>query len=112
MLWCALLPFQRTGLRWLWGLHCRGHGGILADEMGLGKTVQACALIASLLYVHVFPVSGATFTCDTSNLSQIQRARRSLASRLPRDACVAVGPGNGQVGAAGQTSCYRLFIQR
>jgi hypothetical protein len=51
LLWCALLPFQRTGLRWLWGLHCRGHGGILADEMGLGKTVQACAFMAALLCV-------------------------------------------------------------
>jgi hypothetical protein len=50
LLWCALFPFQRTGLRWFWGLHCRSHGGILADDMGLGKTVQACAFLASLVY--------------------------------------------------------------
>jgi hypothetical protein len=59
LLWCSLLPFQRTGLRWLWGLHCRGHGGILADEMGLGKTVQACALIASLMYNLASPPMAA-----------------------------------------------------
>ena len=36
----ALLPYQITGVQWLWALHRRGVGGVLGDEMGLGKTVQ------------------------------------------------------------------------
>jgi superfamily II DNA or RNA helicase len=43
-----LLPFQRDGVAWLWGLHRAGLGGILGDEMGLGKTVQAVALLGTL----------------------------------------------------------------
>lgn len=35
-----LFPYQRTGVRWLWELHCQECGGIIGDEMGLGKTVQ------------------------------------------------------------------------
>jgi hypothetical protein len=30
-----LFPYQRTGLQWMWELHCQGIGGILGDEMGL-----------------------------------------------------------------------------
>ncbi|KAG2537572.1 hypothetical protein PVAP13_9NG309000 [Panicum virgatum] len=43
-----LYPHQREGLRWLWGLHCRGTGGILGDDMGLGKTMQVSAFLAGL----------------------------------------------------------------
>ena len=32
----------RTGLTWLWELHCQRAGGIIGDEMGLGKTIQVC----------------------------------------------------------------------
>jgi len=46
--WGRLLPYQRTGVRWLWELHAARAGGILADEMGLGKTVQVAALLAGL----------------------------------------------------------------
>mmetsp|Transcript_9232 Transcript_9232/g.19032 ORF Transcript_9232/g.19032 Transcript_9232/m.19032 type:complete len:169 (+) Transcript_9232:3-509(+) len=33
-----LFPYQRTGVRWMWELHCQGTGGVVGDEMGLGKT--------------------------------------------------------------------------
>jgi len=47
-----LYPHQREGLRWLWGLHCRGTGGILGDDMGLGKTLQVRH--AHLPFFHLY----------------------------------------------------------
>eukprot|EP01116_Phalansterium_solitarium_P008006 TRINITY_DN2117_c0_g1_i4.p1 TRINITY_DN2117_c0_g1~~TRINITY_DN2117_c0_g1_i4.p1 ORF type:complete len:1139 (-),score=414.46 TRINITY_DN2117_c0_g1_i4:186-3602(-) len=44
----ALFGYQRTGVRWLWELHCQQAGGIIGDEMGLGKTIQTIAFIAGL----------------------------------------------------------------
>jgi len=46
--WRSLYKYQRAGLRWLWGLRCKGQGGILGDEMGLGKTVQVACLLQGL----------------------------------------------------------------
>eukprot|EP01083_Nonionella_stella_P125107 378268_1 len=43
-----LFKFQRTGVKWMWELHCQNVGGIIADEMGLGKTVQVVAFLAGL----------------------------------------------------------------
>ena len=43
-----LFPYQRTGVKWMWELHCQEAGGIVGDEMGLGKTVQIVAFIAGL----------------------------------------------------------------
>ena len=40
--------YQKTGVRWLWELHCQQAGGILGDEMGLGKTIQVIAFLAGL----------------------------------------------------------------
>jgi DNA excision repair protein ERCC-6 len=40
--------YQKTGVRWLWELHCQKTGGILGDEMGLGKTIQVIAFLAGL----------------------------------------------------------------
>lgn len=34
----ALLPYQVTGVQWLWALHRRGLGGVLGDEMVRGST--------------------------------------------------------------------------
>jgi SNF2 family DNA or RNA helicase len=45
-LYNRLLPYQRTGVRWLCQLHKQGKGGILGDEMGLGKTCQTCGFIS------------------------------------------------------------------
>ncbi|KAF9609750.1 hypothetical protein IFM89_018198 [Coptis chinensis] len=45
-----LYPHQRSGLRWLWSLHCKGTGGILGDDMGLGKTMQICSFLAGLFH--------------------------------------------------------------
>jgi hypothetical protein len=44
----ALLPYQTTGVLWLYELYRRRVGGILGDEMGLGKTVQVAALFGAL----------------------------------------------------------------
>eukprot|EP00956_Cyclotella_meneghiniana_P009605 scaffold13251_cov78-Cyclotella_meneghiniana.AAC.1 len=43
-----LFPYQRTGVRWLWELHCQGAGGVVGDEMGLGKTVQVSAFVGAM----------------------------------------------------------------
>jgi DNA excision repair protein ERCC-6 len=43
-----LYPYQRTGVKWMWELHCQEAGGIIGDEMGLGKTIQIVAYLAGL----------------------------------------------------------------
>ena len=46
--WSRLYGYQRTGVHWLWELHCQQAGGIVGDEMGLGKTIQMIAFLAAL----------------------------------------------------------------
>ena len=46
----ALFDYQRTGVQWLWELHCQRTGGIIGDEMGLGKTVQIASFLGALHY--------------------------------------------------------------
>eukprot|EP00026_Physarum_polycephalum_P000777 Phypoly_transcript_00778.p1 GENE.Phypoly_transcript_00778~~Phypoly_transcript_00778.p1 ORF type:complete len:1043 (+),score=239.81 Phypoly_transcript_00778:241-3129(+) len=43
-----LFEYQKTGVRWMWELHCQNAGGIIGDEMGLGKTVQTICFLGSL----------------------------------------------------------------
>ncbi|KAL7542684.1 hypothetical protein ACHAXR_011990 [Thalassiosira sp. AJA248-18] len=43
-----LFPYQRTGVRWMWELHCQGAGGVVGDEMGLGKTVQVSSYLGAM----------------------------------------------------------------
>ncbi|GAB5359498.1 hypothetical protein AAMO2058_000549000 [Amorphochlora amoebiformis] len=43
-----LYPYQRDGIKWLWGLRPTGMGGILGDDMGMGKTVQICAFMSAV----------------------------------------------------------------
>jgi SNF2 family DNA or RNA helicase len=67
-----LFPYQRTGVRWMWELHCQGAGGVgklfgryldgchcpsspdlhysfsVGDEMGLGKTVQVSSFLGAM----------------------------------------------------------------
>ncbi|KAG7362229.1 SNF2-related protein [Nitzschia inconspicua] len=43
-----LFPYQRTGLQWMWELHCQQNGGILGDEMGLGKTIQVVSFLGAM----------------------------------------------------------------
>lgn len=45
-----LFEYQRTGVRWMWELHCQSVGGIISDEMGLGKTVQSISFLAGLFH--------------------------------------------------------------
>ena len=47
---CHLHSYQKTGVRWLWELHCQQAGGILGDEMGLGKTIQVIAFLSGLRF--------------------------------------------------------------
>ena len=46
--WSRLYGYQRTGVHWLWELHCQQAGGVVGDEMGLGKTIQMIAFLAAL----------------------------------------------------------------
>eukprot|EP00106_Octopus_bimaculoides_P007516 XP_014774958.1 PREDICTED: DNA excision repair protein ERCC-6-like [Octopus bimaculoides] len=46
--WKQLYKYQKTGVRWLWELHCQQAGGIVGDEMGLGKTIQTISFLAAL----------------------------------------------------------------
>lgn len=43
-----LFDYQKTGVKWLWELHCQKAGGIIGDEMGLGKTIQVLVFLAGL----------------------------------------------------------------
>ncbi|KAL9180108.1 hypothetical protein ACHAXT_008078 [Thalassiosira profunda] len=43
-----LFSYQRTGVRWMWELHCQGAGGVVGDEMGLGKTVQISSFLGAM----------------------------------------------------------------
>ena len=47
---CAsrLLPYQVTGVEWLWKKYALGQGAILGDDMGLGKTIQVLALLLAI----------------------------------------------------------------
>lgn len=50
-----LYTHQRDGIKWLWGLHCKGTGGILGDDMGLGKTMQVCNISLVFLFrIYLF----------------------------------------------------------
>ncbi len=33
-IWEKLFPYQREGVKWMWGLYCNKRGGILGDDMG------------------------------------------------------------------------------
>ncbi|CAI7884901.1 unnamed protein product, partial [Closterium sp. NIES-53] len=69
-----LFEYQRTGVKWLWELHCQEVGGILGDEMGLGKTVQVAAFLASLLRSGLYRPS--LLVCPVTLLRQWQREVR------------------------------------
>ncbi|GAB2274783.1 Swi5 complex subunit Swi2 [Dionaea muscipula] len=60
---CRLLQHQREGVKFLYKLYEKKHGGILGDDMGLGKTIQTIAFLAA-----VFGKDG-----DSSNFSNSKR---------------------------------------
>ncbi|XP_024988466.1 switch 2 isoform X2 [Cynara cardunculus var. scolymus] len=45
---CRLLEHQREGVKFLYNLYKKNHGGILGDDMGLGKTIQAIAFLSAV----------------------------------------------------------------
>ncbi|KAI3499090.1 hypothetical protein L1887_34883 [Cichorium endivia] len=45
---CRLLEHQREGVKFLYNLYKKNHGGILGDDMGLGKTIQAIAFLSAI----------------------------------------------------------------
>ena len=47
-IWSRLYGYQRTGVHWLWELHCQQAGGVVGDEMGLGKTIEMIAFLTGL----------------------------------------------------------------
>ncbi|XP_059174899.1 DNA excision repair protein ERCC-6-like [Physella acuta] len=76
-LWSKLFKYQKTGVRWLWELHCQQVGGIVGDEMGLGKTIQTIAFLAALRTSQVknvnFPYKGlgpSIIVCPTTVMHQ------------------------------------------
>ncbi|KAJ7550499.1 hypothetical protein O6H91_07G103800 [Diphasiastrum complanatum] len=52
-----LFDYQKTGVKWLWELHCQKAGGIIGDEMGLGKTIQVIAFLAALHHSGMYKPS-------------------------------------------------------
>jgi DNA excision repair protein ERCC-6 len=66
-----LFDFQRTGVKWLWELHCQRCGGIIGDEMGLGKTIQVAAFLAGLHYSGLYTPS--LIVCPATMLRQWER---------------------------------------
>ncbi|BFZ02829.1 hypothetical protein BsWGS_05868 [Bradybaena similaris] len=76
-LWKKLFNYQKTGVRWLWELHCQQAGGIVGDEMGLGKTIQTISFLAALRTSKVrnvnFPYKGlgpTIIVCPTTVMHQ------------------------------------------
>ncbi|KAI5066883.1 hypothetical protein GOP47_0017411 [Adiantum capillus-veneris] len=66
-----LFDYQRTGVKWLWELHCQKAGGIIADEMGLGKTIQVTAFLAALHHSGLYTPS--IIVCPVTLLRQWKR---------------------------------------
>ena len=91
-MYSRLFDYQKTGLKWLWELHCQRAGGIIGDEsacnaapsappdpvphpaspaVGLGKTVQLAAFLGSLHHSGLYKPS--LVVCPATMLRQWQR---------------------------------------
>lgn len=66
-----LFDYQKTGVKWLWELHCQNVGGIIGDEMGLGKTIQIVAFLAALHHSEFYKPS--IVICPVTLLRQWKR---------------------------------------
>jgi DNA excision repair protein ERCC-6 len=71
LIYDKLFDYQKTGVKWLWELHCQKSGGIIADEMGLGKTIQVAAFLASLHHSGLYKPS--IVICPVTLLRQWKR---------------------------------------
>ncbi|XP_078433427.1 switch 2 [Wolffia australiana] len=70
---CRLLDHQRDGVKFLYGLYKKNHGGVLGDDMGLGKTVQTIAFLVAISGkgsenhgVHERSIGPVLVVCPTS----------------------------------------------
>ncbi|KAG0558340.1 hypothetical protein KC19_10G020700 [Ceratodon purpureus] len=66
-----LFDYQKTGVKWLWELHCQKAGGIIGDEMGLGKTIQVLVFLAGLHNSGMY--SPSIVICPVTLLRQWKR---------------------------------------
>ncbi|KAG6549739.1 hypothetical protein Mapa_008719 [Marchantia paleacea] len=66
-----LFDYQKTGVKWMWELHCQKSGGIIGDEMGLGKTIQVTSFLAALHYSGLYRPS--IIICPVTLLRQWKR---------------------------------------
>jgi DNA excision repair protein ERCC-6 len=73
-LYQKLFDYQKTGVKWLWELHCQNCGGILGDEMGLGKTIQVVAFLAGLHNSGMF--TPTLIVCPATMMRQWKREIR------------------------------------
>lgn len=78
--YARLLAHQKTGLKWLWELHCQRAGGIIGDEMGLGKTVQVASFLGALHHSNMY--SPSVVVCPATMLRQWRRELRIWAPLL------------------------------
>ena len=69
-----LFDYQKTGVKWLWELHCQKAGGIIGDEMGLGKTIQVLVFLAGLHNSGMY--SPSIVICPVTLLRQWKREAR------------------------------------
>lgn len=69
-----LFDYQKTGVKWMWELHCQKAGGIIGDEMGLGKTIQVIAFLAGLHNSEMYTPS--IVICPVTLLRQWRREIR------------------------------------
>jgi DNA excision repair protein ERCC-6 len=75
-IWKDLLEYQRTGVKWMWELHCQEAGGLIGDDMGLGKTVQVCSFLGSLHYSGL--ITGPTIIlCPATLMRHWEREMKS-----------------------------------
>lgn len=100
----TLRPYQRDGVRFLWGLYQRGFSGLLADEMGLGKTVQVLAFIATL------PITSRILIVMPSSL--LYSWKNEIKRFLPHHPCVIYGEEKEAVASITLLSYTRLRLDR
>lgn len=98
----ALFEYQKTGVKWLWELHCLKTGGIIGDEMGLGKTIQVISFLAALHHSDMY--SPSIVVCPVTLLRQWKREVHKwyprLKAEIMHDSAAPLSSGRGKKGSA------------